>query len=289
MVMKNKLMDYEAKILIEALPYIKKYYDKTIVVKYGGNAMNSVDLEEAVIKDLILLTAVGINVVLIHGGGTDITELLEKLKMKTKFVDGIRYTDRETIDIVKMVLCGKINKNLVALINKNGGKAAGFCGLDGSMITVIRKEGRQDLGFVGDIVSVDTELLETIIGKKFIPVISGMGMDKEGQIYNINSDTVAAFVAGALKAERLIFMTDQRGVMRDKREKSLIEWIEVNEIPGLIQSGVIKGGMIPKIRSCVKSMEEGVKRTVIIDGRLPHAILMELFSDKGIGTMIYKG
>ena len=286
MLRKKKMVISEAKILAEALPYMQKYYGKTIVVKYGGNAMLSKELEESVIRDIILLNAVGIRVVLVHGGGIEITNMLEKLNKKTQFVNGIRCTDKETVEVVKMVLCGKVNKNLVSLILKNNGKAMGLCGCDGGMILAQKQKRKEELGYVGDIVEINTEIIETALRENYIPVIAGMGVDREGQAYNINGDTAAAAIAGALKAERLIYMSNIKGVLRDKEEKSLMEKISIEEIPSLIRSGVITGGMIPKISSCVYGMKNGVDTAVIIDGRVPHSIIMELFSDKGMGTML---
>ncbi|MDX9888805.1 MAG: acetylglutamate kinase [Anaerovoracaceae bacterium] len=285
----KKIVDTNAEILAEALPYIQKYYGKTIVVKYGGNAMLTDELEESVIRDIILLNAVGIKVVLVHGGGIEISKVLDKLKKKTKFINGIRCTDQETLDIVEMVLCGKVNKGLVALIHKNKGKAVGLCGCDGGMIQAEKQKHNEELGFVGDIVRINTDIIQASLRDNYIPVIAGMGVDQEGQSYNINGDTAAAAIAGALNAERLIYMSNTRGVLRTKDESSLIELIALEEIPDLIQSGTIYGGMIPKISSCVYGMKNGVASAVIIDGRLRHSILMELFSDKGVGTMLSKG
>ncbi len=285
----KKIVETNAEILAEALPYIQKYYGKTIVVKYGGNAMLTPELEESVIRDIILLNAVGIKVVLVHGGGIEISKMLEKLNKKTKFINGIRCTDEESVDIVKMVLCGKVNKGLVSLIHKNKGKAVGLCGCDGGMIIAEKQRQNEELGFVGDIVKINTDIIQSSLRDNYIPVIAGMGVDDEGQTYNINGDTAAAAIAGALNAERLIFMSNTRGVLRNKNEDSLIDLIALEEIPNLIQSGIIYGGMIPKISSCVYGMKNGVSSAVIIDGRLRHSILMELFSDKGVGTMLSKG
>lgn len=288
MLKKKRLVVSEAKILAEALPYIQKYNGKTIVVKYGGNAMLDSAMENSVIRDIILLTTVGINVVLVHGGGAEITEMLSKLKKKTKFINGIRCTDAETIEIVKMVLCGKVNKNLVSSIQKNSGKAVGLCGCDGGMIEAEKQKDNEELAYVGDIVNVNTEIIETALKEGYIPVIAGMGFDKEGQGYNINGDTAAAAIAGALKAERLIYMSNTRGVLRTSDEESLIEYIALKEIPQLLKSGILSGGMIPKVAACVYGMKNGVESAVIIDSRIPHSILIELFSDRGIGTMIVR-
>lgn len=286
---RKKIVDSNAEILAEALPYIQKYYGKTIVIKYGGNAMLSPELEDSVIRDIVLLNAVGIKVVLVHGGGIEISKMLDKLNKKTKFLNGIRCTDEETVEIVKMVLCGKVNKGLVSLIHKNKGKAVGLCGCDGGMILAEKQKHNDELGFVGDIVKINTDIIRDSLRENYIPVIAGMGVDDKGQTYNINGDTAAAAIAGALNAERLIYMSNTRGVLRTKDEDSLIEMISMEEIPNLIKSGIIYGGMIPKISSCVYGMKNGVASAVIIDGRVRHSILMELFSDKGMGTMLSKG
>lgn len=287
-------MDYKmndrAQILAEALPYIQKYSGKTVVIKYGGNAMVSEDLQQAVINDIILLSLVGIRVVLVHGGGPDINEMLEKMGKESVFVNGLRYTDEETMDIVQMVLCGKVNKNIVSLINHAGGRAIGICGMDDSMILAKKMDSPGgDIGFVGEIVQVNPELIKSAHSSGMIPVVSTVAQGIDGaDCYNINADTAAAEIAVALKAEKLILLTDIRGLLRDaKDERTLISVVRVNEIDGLMQEGIIKGGMIPKIECCKKAVESGVYKTHILDGRLAHSILIELLTNSGIGTMIY--
>ena len=275
-----------AKVLAEALPYIQKYYGKTIVVKYGGNAMISDELRHAVISDIILLNLVGIHVVVVHGGGPEIADMLKKIGKQSHFVDGLRYTDEETMDVVQQVLCGRVNKNLVATMNRLGGKALGLCGIDGGMIRATKKTDKGDLGFVGDVTEVDTAPITDAIDQGYIPVIATVGCDSEGNVYNINADTAAAAIASALGAENLILMTDIRGLLRDKEDEStLIPSVRVSEVPGLIREGIISGGMIPKIECCVESVRQGVSRAFIIDGRIPHSILIEMMTDEGIGTM----
>ena len=274
-----------AEVLVNALPYIQKYYNKIIVVKYGGNAMINDDLKEAVMGDIVLLSLIGIKVVLVHGGGPEITEMLGKLGKKTEFVDGLRVTDKETVDIVQMVLAGKINKNLVNLLQNRGGKAIGLCGMDGHMIEAKPLDER--LGYVGEITDVDVTPILDVLEKGYIPVISSVGCDKEGNSYNINADTAAARIAGNLKAESLISMTDIAGILRDKDDPStLISKINVSDAPQLMREGVISGGMIPKIECCIEAIRRGVHKVFIIDGRVPHAILIETLTNEGIGTML---
>ena len=279
-----------AQVLVEALPYIQTYYQKTIVVKYGGNAMISEELRRAVISDIILLKLVGINVVVVHGGGPEISEMLKKIGKESKFVNGLRYTDQETMDIVQMVLCGKVNKDLVATLNRSGGSAVGLCGLDGGMLQAVRRrEDGVDYGLVGDIVAVDPKPIQDAIASGFIPVIStvAQGVDAETS-YNVNADTAAAKVATALGAEKLILLTDVRGLLRDKNDEStLISRIHPSDVPRLMKENVIAGGMIPKIDCCVEAVRSGVARAHILDGRIPHSILIEVLSDAGIGTMIW--
>ena len=278
-----------AQVLVEALPYIQTYYQKTIVVKYGGNAMISDDLRKAVISDIILLKLVGINVVVVHGGGPEISAMLKKTGKESKFVNGLRYTDEETMDIVQMVLCGKVNKDLVATLNRAGGSAVGLCGLDGGMMKAKRRlDDGVDYGLVGEVVSVDPKPITDVIADGFIPVIStvAQGVDAETS-YNINADTAAAKIAIAMGAEKLILLTDVRGLLRDKDDEStLISQVRVSEVPVLVKDGVISGGMIPKVDCCVEAVRSGVKNSVILDGRIPHSILIELLSDEGIGTML---
>ena len=279
-----------AQVLVEALPYIQCYNKKTVVIKYGGNAMISEELRKAVISDIILLKLVGMNVVVIHGGGPEISAMLKKTGKESRFVNGLRYTDEETMDIVQMVLCGKVNKDLVATLNRSGGNAIGLCGLDGGMLKAVRRtEDGVDYGLVGDIVEVDPKPIEDAIAGGFIPVIStvAQGIDAETS-YNINADTAAAKVATALHAERLILLTDVRGLLRDKNDEStLISRIHPSDVPRLMKEGVIAGGMIPKIDCCVEAVRSGVARTHILDGRIPHSILIEVLSHAGIGTMIW--
>ena len=274
-----------AEVLIRALPYIQKYYNKIIVVKYGGNAMINEDLKKAVMGDIVLLSLIGVKVVLVHGGGPEISEMLNKIGKKSEFVNGLRVTDKETVEIVQMVLAGKVNKRLVQLIESHGGEAVGICGLDGKMIKAKKYEG-DDIGFVGDITEIDTTLIDTLIKKGYVPVVSTVGGGDNGEVFNINADTAAAKIAAALGAEKLLLMTDIRGLLMDKDdENTLIHSVNVSEVPQLKSQGVIKGGMIPKIDCCVEAVRRGVKRTHIIDGRIPHSILIEMLTDSGIGTM----
>ena len=279
----NKL---RAEILMDALPYIQKYNNKIVVVKYGGNAMTSEALKDAVMADIVLLSLIGIKVVLVHGGGPEINEQLQKIGKKSHFVDGLRYTDQETMDVVQMVLAGKVNKNLVAHLEKSGGKAIGLCGIDGSMIQAEKKRSSVDLGFVGKIVNVDATPIINALDQGYIPVISTIGIGEDKQTYNINADTAAAKIAATLQAENLILMSDIKGVLRDQSdENTLIPLVQVSEVPSLVKQGIISGGMIPKIECCVEAIRRGVKRSIIIDGRTPHSILIELLSKEGIGTM----
>lgn len=279
-----------AQVLVEALPYIQSYNKKTVVVKYGGNAMISEELRKAVISDIILLKLVGINVVVIHGGGPEISAMLKKTGKESRFVNGLRYTDQETMEIVQMVLCGKVNKDLVATLNRSGGSAIGLCGLDGGMLKAVRRlEDGVDYGLVGDIMEVDPKPIQDAIADGFIPVIStvAQGIDAETS-YNVNADTAAAKVATALGAEKLILLTDVRGLLRDKNDEStLISRIHPSDVPRLMKENVIAGGMIPKIDCCVEAVRSGVARAHILDGRIPHSILIEVLSDAGIGTMIW--
>lgn len=273
-----------AQVLVEALPYIKKYYNKIIVVKYGGNAMINDDLKEAVMGDIVLLSLIGIKVVLVHGGGPEITEMLGKIGKKSEFVNGLRVTDQESVDIVQMVLAGKINKNLVNLLENKGGKAIGLCGIDGHMIKA--KQMDKKLGFVGEITDVNVEPILDVLEKGYIPVVSTVGYDEEGHTYNINADTAAARIAGQLKCESLISMTDIDGILRDKNDPStLISKINVSDAPQLMREGIISGGMIPKVNCCIEAIRQGVGKVFIIDGRIPHSILVETLTDEGIGTM----
>ncbi len=275
-------------VITEALPYIQKYYNKIIVVKYGGNAMINEELKEAVMGDIVLLTTIGIKVVLVHGGGPEITDMLGKVGKKSEFVGGLRVTDKETVDIVQMVLAGKINKNLVNMIENKGGKAIGLCGIDGHMIEAEMLD--EKLGYVGEITKVNVQPILDVIDKGYIPIISTVGYDKNGNTYNINADTAAARIAGELKAESLISMTDIEGILRDKDDPStLISKIYVSDAPQLIREGVISGGMIPKINCCIEAIRRGVKKVFVIDGRVPHSILLETLTNEGIGTMFVSG
>ncbi|MBO7250333.1 MAG: acetylglutamate kinase [Clostridia bacterium] len=273
-----------ADVLTQALPYIKKYYNKIIVVKYGGNAMINDELKDAVMGDIVLLSLIGIKVVLVHGGGPEITEMFSRVGKKTEFVNGLRVTDKDSVELVQMVLAGKINKNLVNLIQNKGGKSIGLCGLDGHMIKAEMLDER--LGYVGEITEVNVEPIHDLLEKGYIPVISTVGCDDDGNTYNINADTAAARIAGALGAESLISMTDIEGILRDKNDPStLISKVYASEAPQLIREGVISGGMIPKVNCSIEAIRRGVKKVFIIDGRIPHAILIETLTDEGIGTM----
>ena len=274
-----------AEVLAQALPYIKRYNGKTVVIKYGGNAMVNEQLKKQVMKDIVLSWLIGIKIVLVHGGGPEISELMDKLGKKPEFVDGLRVTDGETIDIVQMALSGKVNKTLVNLIEVSGGVSVGLSGVDARLIEAEPKDER--LGLVGEITKVNTAVINDLLDKGYIPVVSTVGCDRHGNIYNINGDTAAAYIAGALGAERRIMMTDSAGILRDKDDPStLIPEVTVAEAAELRKQGVISGGMIPKVECCIKAIEKGVKNVVIMDGRVPHSILMELLTDEGAGTMV---
>ena len=276
----------KAQVLIDALPYLQEYYNKVVVIKYGGNAMINDDLKQAVMSDIVLLSLVGIKVVLVHGGGPEISAMLKQVGKESKFIGGLRYTDKETADIVQMVLAGKINKGLVSLLQRHNGRALGLCGTDGSMLKVQKHQGEVDLGYVGDIVDVDVKPIQDALNCGYIPVVATVATDETGDIYNINADTAAARISAALGAENLILMTDIRGLLRDKDdENSLIPSVNVSEVPFLVKQGILSGGMIPKVECCVEAVRRGVKRAFIIDGRIPHSILIEMFSNEGIGTM----
>ncbi|MBP3672455.1 MAG: acetylglutamate kinase [Oscillospiraceae bacterium] len=277
-----------AEVLTAALPYIKKYNGKIVVIKYGGNAMVNEQLKQQVMEDITLLWLIGVKVVLVHGGGPEISETMAKLGKKAQFVDGLRVTDKETVDIVQMVLAGKINKTLVNLIQMKGGHAVGLSGIDGGIIEAKMKN--ETLGYVGQITKIRTQPITDLLEKNYIPVISTVASDRQGNTYNINGDTAAAYIAGALGAERLIMMTDIAGILKDKDDPStLIPHITVEEAKGLYASGVISGGMIPKVDCCIEALEHGVNHVVIMDGRVSHSILMELLTDEGAGTMVTKG
>lgn len=276
-----------AEVLVQALPYIQQYYGKIVVVKYGGNAMINEQLKQQVMEDMVLLHLVGVKVVLVHGGGPEITETMAKLGKKAEFVDGLRVTDKETVDIVQMVLAGKINKTLVNLLEMNGGKAMGISGMDGGLIRAEMLDPR--LGYVGTVTDINAEPILDLLEKGYIPVVSTLGSDDEGNTYNINGDTAAAAIAGALNAENLIMMTDIAGVLRDKdAPDTLIPRITVSEAKALYNQGVISGGMIPKVDCCLDAIRQGVEKVIIMDGRVPHSILMEILTNEGAGTMVCK-
>lgn len=277
-----------AKVLIEALPYIQKYYNKIVIVKYGGNAMIDEELKKAVMGDLVLLSLIGIKVVLVHGGGPEITEMLNIIGKKTEFVGGLRVTDKETADVVQMVLAGKINKSLVNLLQSLGGKAMGLSGADGGLISA--KQLDEKLGYVGEITSVNVQPVLDLLEKGYIPVISTVACDSDGNVYNINADTAAARIAGMLKAESLINMTDTAGLLENPEDEStLISKIFVSEAQRLVNQKQLSGGMIPKVNCCIEAIRRGVKKVFIIDGRIPHSILIETLTDEGIGTMFVSG
>lgn len=273
-------------VLVQALPYIQTYNNKTVVIKYGGNAMINEKLKDAVMTDIVLLSLVGIRVVLVHGGGPEITETLRRLGKESKFINGLRYTDEETVEVVQMVLAGKINKDLVRLLGTHGGKAIGICGVDGSMIKAKKIESDPDLGYVGEVEQIDITLINDALDKGYTPVIATVGSDGNNTMYNINADTVAAAIAVELGAEKLVLMTDVRGLLRNKHDEStLISVVSVNEINDLKSRIDVSDGMIPKVNCCVSAVKKGVRRTHIIDGRIPHSILLEMLSDEGVGTM----
>ena len=284
--MLNAITNHErAEVLVQALPNIKRYNGKTIVVKYGGNAMIDDALKAQVMEDVVLLSLIGVKVVLVHGGGPEINGLMEKLGKKPEFVDGLRVTDAETMDIVQMVLAGKVNKTLVNMLENKGGRAVGLSGMDGRLIEAAQKDPR--LGYVGEVVKIHPAPITDLLEKGYIPVVSTIGCDRAGNAYNINGDTAAAYIAGALGAERMLLMTDIAGILRDKDDPaSLIPEMTVDEAAHLREQGIISGGMIPKVDCCVKAIKAGVKRVVIMDGRIPHSILMELLTDEGAGTMV---
>ena len=278
----------KAEILAKALPYMQQHKGKTIVVKYGGNAMINQSLKEAVINDLVLMKCIGINLVVVHGGGPEINDLLKRINKESKFINGLRYTDKETMDIVQMVLAGKINKDLTAMIYKKGGKAIGLCGVDGNMLQAKKLEADDDLGFVGEISKVDTDIINSSINAGYIPVISSIALGKDKEtVYNINADTAASSIASSLNAEKLILLTDVPGILTDPSDPStLISQLDLNGISQLTSNGVLTGGMIPKVKCCSDAIKAGVKGAHIIDGRVKHSLLLELFTDEGIGTMI---
>ena len=283
---------YKANILIEALPYIQKLSGKTVVIKYGGNAMVDEEIRKTIMQDITLLKYVGVNPVVVHGGGPKINETLDAMNIKSEFYNGLRITNEDAIDVVQMVLAGSINKDIVAQLNCLGGKAIGLCGKDGNLIQAEKKVNMDnvDLGYVGEIKGIDSKLIEFLAQDEYIPVIAPIGTDSNGQSYNINADTAAGEIAAALKAEKLIFLTDIDGIYLDPQdESSLFSVISIPEIYELMDKGIISGGMIPKALGCIKAIQQGVNRTHILNGTIPHPILLEIFTDKGIGTMVTKG
>ncbi len=276
-----------AEVLTEAIPNFRRYNGRVVVIKYGGNAMINEELKDQVMSDIVLLHLVGVKVVLVHGGGPEITEMLKKIGKESVFVDGLRVTDKESAEIVQMVLAGKINKNLVNLLTQNGGRAIGLSGIDGHMIKAEMKNPK--LGYVGKITDVDVTPINDMLEKGYIPVVSTVGCDKDGNVYNINADTAAAFIAGRMHAARLLMMTDIEGILKDKNDpSSLIPYVDLKDTAELFDSGVISGGMIPKVECCVEAINHGVKKVIILDGRVPHSLLVELFTDEGAGTMVVK-
>lgn len=281
---KNSIV--KAEILSQALPYIQKYNNKIVVIKYGGNAMINDELKMNVIKDVVLLSEIGVKVILVHGGGPEINGTLKKMNKEAKFINGLRYTDDETIDVVQMVLAGKTNKDLVKLIMQKGGNAVGISGIDNRLIVAKKHESEDDLGYVGDVDQINPHIIFDLLDKGYIPVIASVGTDEEGHTYNINADTAAAEIAGALGAENMILVSDIPGLLADKDdENTLIPLVHVYEVKSLIDKGIIGGGMIPKVDCCVRAIRQKVKKAVIIDGRIPHSILIEMLSKEGIGTM----
>ncbi|ARP49548.1 MULTISPECIES: acetylglutamate kinase [Caproicibacterium] len=277
-----------AQVLVQALPYIQKLAGKTIVVKYGGNAMIDQALKDAVMRDIVLMQLVGIHVVLVHGGGPEISTMLQKVGKESRFIGGMRVTDAETMDIVQMVLAGKVNKALVQLLQENGGRAVGLCGLDGALLGAEKLQGEADLGYVGEITCVNPAVIEDAENAGYIPVVSTIAGGENSEVYNINADVAAARIAACLHAEKLILMTDVRGLLRDPSDdSSIIPVVQVSSVPKLRKQGILSGGMVPKVDCCVEAVRRGVKRAHIIDGRIPHSILVELFTDEGIGTMFY--
>lgn len=277
----------KAQVLNDALPYIQKYHKKVVVVKYGGNAMTSQELKDAVMHDIVLLSLVGIRVVLVHGGGPEINEMLKRVGIQSRFVGGLRYTDADTAEIVRMVLAGKVNKELVSLLEQAGGTALGLCGSDGRMLQVEKMAG-EDLGYVGEITDVNVKPIVDALDNGYIPVVATIATDENGQVYNINADTAAARIAAALGAENLILMTDIKGLLTDKDDEStLIPEVSVSDVPFLKKKGIISGGMIPKVDCCVEAIRRGVTKTCIIDGRVAHSILIEILSNEGVGTLFY--
>lgn len=277
--------DVRANVMIEALPYLQKYNNKVVVVKYGGNAMTNDKLKHGVMEDIVMLSTVGIKVVLVHGGGPEINDMLKRVGKESKFVNGLRYTDEETVEIVQMILAGKVNKDLVSMLESHGGTAIGLCGLDGNLIEAEQLD--PDLGYVGEITAVNAKIIHNALDNGYIPVISTIGRGKDGTVYNINADTAAARIAAEMNAPSLMLLTDIKGLLEDKDdENTIIRTVGVSEVPFLKKQGIITGGMVPKIDCCVEAVRRGVKQANIIDGRIPHSILIELLTDLGAGTMI---
>jgi acetylglutamate kinase len=287
--MNNNIHENDAQrvqILSEALPYIQEFRGRTVVVKYGGAAMNKSDIKDTVMRDIVFLSCVGVRPVIVHGGGPEINSWLDKLGIEPQFKDGLRVTDAATMDVVEMVLVGRVNKEIVSLINQAGGKAVGLCGKDGNLITA-RPVGKEGIGFVGEVSGVDTSIVESLVNSGYIPVISSVAADETGQAHNINADTVAGEIAAALGAAKLILMTDTAGILENYKDPStLLAKLDIQQARELIKTGIVAGGMIPKVSCCVRSLAQGVKAAHIIDGRLPHALLLEIFTDRGIGSMI---
>lgn len=278
----------KAKVLIEALPYIRAFNGNKVVIKYGGSAMLDPNINETIVQDIVLLKLVGLNPVVVHGGGPEINTMLDKVGIKSEFVQGLRVTTAETVEVVEMVLAGKVNKNIVSMITHQGGNAVGISGKDGKLLEAQKINKDVDLGFVGEIVKVNTQIIDTLIANDFVPVISPIGADCEGNTYNINADYAAVAIAGALKAEKLVFLTDVEGVLKDKDDpSSLISYLSKNEALEYIQEGIIAGGMIPKVECCIEAIDQGVSMVHILDGRVQHALILEIYTHNGIGTMLY--
>lgn len=276
----------KAEILSKALPFIQAYHDKILVVKYGGNAMKNEQLKENVISDVVLLAEIGIKVVLVHGGGPEINAMLDKVGIESHFVNGLRYTDKDTMNVVQMVLAGQTNKNLVAMLHRKGAKAIGICGMDGSLIEASKLDSKDDLGFVGHIDNIHEQVLVDLLDKGYIPVVASVGVGNDGTVYNINADTAASGIAGKLHAENMLLVSDVPGVLEDpSNDETLLPCIQIRNVDALMERGVISGGMIPKVNCCVNAIKNNVKKSVIIDGRVPHSILIEILSEEGIGTM----
>lgn len=283
----NLSANQKAEILVEALPYIKKFYGKRVVIKYGGAAMKDCSLKKKVMQDIVLMKYVGMHPIVVHGGGPEINQMLDRLQIETEFINGLRVTDRSTMEIVEMVLGGKVNKEIVTGIHESGGKAIGLSGKDAELIRAVPVDPSGKMGFTGEVKSIQPEIIETVIENGYIPVIAPIGIDEEHQSYNINADLVAAAIAVAMKADKLVLLTDVPGLLRDPEDSSsLISVLRCSDVPAYVEQGIISGGMVPKVRCCVDAVQGGVGRTHIIDGRDPHSILLEIFTDQGVGTMV---